>query len=143
MASEVEISIAIIVGIISVLVAIFERGYKRYLEEKKTDPTIKFDGLYMINMAVTTGVTSAFVALLPTLIQSVSETAELTLASILINAALGYTLAYRILDGLNSSTENKIETVKVKTALKIEKEKNKPQQPAPEDTKPVNTTSTK
>lgn len=143
MASEVEISIAIIVGIISVLVAIFERGYKRYLEEKKTDPTIKFDGLYMINMAVTTGVTSAFVALLPTLIQSVSETAELTLASILINAALGYTLAYRILDGLNSSTENKIETVKAKTALKIEKEKNKPQQPAPEDTKPVNTTSTK
>lgn len=142
MASEVEISIAIIVGIISVLVAIFERGYKRYLEEKKTDPTIKFDGLYMINMAVTTGVTSAFVALLPTLIQSVSETAELTLASILINAALGYTLAYRILDGLNSSTENKIETVKAKTALKIEKEKNKPQ-PAPEDTKPVNNTTTK
>lgn len=122
MADEFTIAVSVLVGLFAVGIAILERGYKRYLEEKKIaeqeGKTLVFNSLYMINMLVTTGVSAAFVAVLPTLLTTLSESAALTTVSILTNAATGYLLAYRLLDGLNSSTETKLEKAKLQKDTK-------------------------
>lgn len=108
------ISIPIIVGLIAVGVALLERGYKRYLEEKKIQEaegkTISFDLAYMVNMLVTAGGSAAIVAVIPVVIEEIGAPTQITMVSLILNAILGYTTAYRILDGMNNSTDIKRET---------------------------------
>ena len=106
-----QASIPLIVGLIGVLVAVLERGYKRYLEEKKLNPELKFDGAYMLNLLVSAGIGTALVAtVIPALITAVQGQVptEVTVASLFLNFILGYTTTYRILDAMNTSTDNKL-----------------------------------
>ena len=113
-----EAAIPLIVGLVGVGVAILERGYKRYLEEKKLNPNIKFDGTYMLNLLVSTGIGTVIVTtIVPALIAALSKTPVdetivqfAGLSAIILNFVLGYTLTYRILDALNTSTEKKLAT---------------------------------
>jgi hypothetical protein len=117
--------IPLIVGLLGVAVAVLERGYKRFLEEKKLDPTIKFGGTYMLNLLVSTGVgTALVVAVIPALITSLQTGQEVSegvvvvvgFASVILNFILGYTTTYRILDALNTSTERKLELARAEAA---------------------------
>ena len=110
-----EAEIPLIVGLVGVAAAVLERGYKRYLEEKKLDPSIKFNGTYMLNLLISTGVGTIIVtAILPALISALQgNTGEpqiqvISLAAIIVNFILGYATTYRILDALNTSTEKKL-----------------------------------
>ena len=109
MAELISASLPIIVGLIFVAIAVLERGYKTFLDAKKVDPTIKFGGAYLLNLLVTTGASSAIViAVIPALLTGLGTVpAEITLSAIILQAILGYETAYRILDGLNTSTEKK------------------------------------
>ena len=114
---ELNVIIPILVGLGAVAFAILERGYKRFLDEKKIAEaegrTLKFDAAYMINMVVTAGVTSGFVAIIPILVESVGTPAQITFVSLLLTAATGYTTAYTILDKMNTKTDTKIEVAKM------------------------------
>lgn len=109
--------IPLIIGLVGVAFAVLERGYKRFLEQKKLEPDLQFGGTYMLNLLISTGIGTALVAgVIPTLITemgTVDEVAELTLASIFLNFILGYTVTYRILDALNTSTDRKIELAEI------------------------------
>ena len=115
-----EAEIPLIVGLVGVGVAILERGYKRYLEEKKLNPDLKFDSTYMLNLLVSTGIGTVIVTtIVPALIAALSKTPVdetivqfAGLSAIILNFILGYTLTYRILDALNTSTEKKLALVK-------------------------------
>lgn len=110
-----EVEIPLVVGLVGVGYAVLERGYKRYLEQKKIDPSIKFDATYMLNLLVSTGVGTTIVStIVPALLaalQTMGQQVNLYtgIAAILINFGLGYGLTYRILDGLNNSTDKKME----------------------------------
>jgi len=108
-----EAEIPLVIGLIGVAFAILERGYKTFLEAKKTDPAIKFDAAYMLNLLISTGVGTALVtAVIPTLVTQISgqTTSEIpvTVGAILLNFILGYSVTYRILDALNNSTDKKL-----------------------------------
>ena len=101
----------IIVGLIAVGAAILERGYKTFLEKRKEDPELKFDGAYLLNILVSTGTSVTIVTgVLPAVITELTgqSTVPVTIGSILLNFVLGYAVTYRILDALNNSTSNKI-----------------------------------
>ena len=107
-----EAEIPLIIGLVGVAIAVLERGYKRYLEQKKTEPTIKFGAPYMLNLLISTGVGTALVtAVIPTLVENIGQTVEIpvTVGALLLNFILGYTVTYRILDALNTSTDKKME----------------------------------
>jgi hypothetical protein len=108
-----EIEIPLVVGLIGVAFAVLERGYKTYLEAKKSNPTLKFDAAYMLNLLISTGVGTALVAtVIPTLITELTgQTTALpiTIGGLILNFILGYTVTYRILDALNNSTDKKME----------------------------------
>ena len=111
-----ESEIPLIIGLVGVAIAVLERGYKRYLEQKKLEPGLKFGGAYMLNLIISTGVGTALVAgVIPTVISQILTNTDVnipvTTGAILLNFILGYTVTYRILDGLNSSTDHKLETV--------------------------------
>jgi cystathionine beta-lyase/cystathionine gamma-synthase len=116
---QINIIIPILVGLGAVAFAILERGYKRFLDEKKIAEaegrTLKFDLAYLINMIVTAGVTSGFVAIIPVLVETVGQPNEVTFVSLLLTAATGYTTAYTILDKMNTKTDVKIEVAKMIT----------------------------
>ena len=107
-----EAEIPLIVGLVGVAVAILERGYKRFLEERKEKPDLKFGGVYMLNLLVSAGAGTIIVtAIIPALIGAISEQVGTYtgVAAIFINLGLGYGLTYRFLDGLNTSTDKKME----------------------------------
>ena len=121
-----EAAIPLITGLVGVGAAILERGYKRYLEEKKLNPELKFSAVYMLNLLVSTGAGTVIVTtIIPALIAALQNTSEnqqlnqyVGLAAIFINLALGYALTYRFLDGLNNSTDKKLATAKTTEAPK-------------------------
>ena len=109
-----EAEIPLVIGLIGVAFAVLERGYKRFLEARKAEPTIKFGGTYMLNFILSTGIGTALVtAVIPTLVTQITGETDITLpvtvGAILLNFILGYTVTYRILDALNSSTDKKLE----------------------------------
>jgi hypothetical protein len=117
-----EAEIPLIIGLVGVAIAVLERGYKRYLEQKKIDPTIKFGGTYMLNLLISTSVGTALVtAVVPAVISAIIGTIEsetpvaFTISSMFLNFVLGYTTTYRILDALNTSTDRKMELAEVGT----------------------------
>lgn len=98
------------IGLIFLALAIVERGYRSFLEAKKADPTIKFDGAYFLNILITAGGGSGIMiilAALPTLFNSISQTDQTTITffSVAAQALLGYTTGYTILDKLNTRVE--------------------------------------
>lgn len=115
-----ETTIPIIVGLVFVGLAVLQRGYKTFLQEKKTNPDIKFDGTYMLNFWVSTGIAGAIVTIIPPLLTTLlpSNAGPITLYSIIVNAVLGYTTAWTALDQMNTSTENKLIANKSETATK-------------------------
>lgn len=117
-------SVPIIVGLIGTGIAIFERGYKRYLDARKEDPTLKFDWSYLVNILISSGGMAAIIGgVIPALTEQLGEPSSvITLISIIGNFSLGYLLTYRILDGLNNVTEQKIK-VAVKNATILAQEK--------------------
>jgi hypothetical protein len=109
-----EAEIPLVIGLIGVAFAILERGYKTYLEARKVDPAIRFDSAYMLNLLISTGVGTALVtAVIPTLVTQITGQTNtelpITVGAILLNFILGYTVTYRILDALNTSTDKKME----------------------------------
>jgi hypothetical protein len=111
-----EAEIPLIVGLAGVAFAVLERGYKTYLEQKKLDPSIRFSPTYMLNLLISTGAGTVIVsvivpALMSAISASVSEpiTIYTGIGAIIVNFGLGYGLTYRILDGLNTSTDRKME----------------------------------
>ena len=105
-------NVALIVGLIGVGVAILERGYKKYLEAHAIDPTIKFNGTYQLNLFVSTGIGTTLVSVIvPALITALGQQSNpyTGIGGAVINFFLGYGITYRILDGLNTSTDKKME----------------------------------
>jgi hypothetical protein len=114
-----EAELPLIIGIIGVAFAILERGYKAYLDQKKVDPSIKFGGSYMLNLLISTSVGTAVVTtVIPTLVTQLTGSTEvpLTVGALFLNFVLGYTITYRILDALNTSTDRKLEVAAVTPA---------------------------
>lgn len=102
-------SIPIIVGLVGTGIAIFERGYKRFLDARKEDPSLVFDHSYLINILISSGGMAAIIGgVIPALTEQLGEpSSTITMISIIGNFSLGYLLTYRILDGLNNATEQK------------------------------------
>lgn len=117
-------SIPIIVGLVGVGIAVFERGYKRYLDARKEDPSLKFDSSYIVNILISSGGMAAIIGgVIPALTEQLGEpSTAITFISIIGNFALGYLATYRILDGLNNATEQKTQMAK-KNAVIAEQEK--------------------
>lgn len=107
---ELIIAIPLIVGLIGVSLAVFERGYKRFLDAKKEDPSLVWDNSYLVNILISAGGMAAIIAgVIPALVEMVPDpTTPLTLVSLIGNFLGGYLGTYRILDGLNNTTEQKI-----------------------------------
>jgi hypothetical protein len=110
------------IGLVFLALAIVERGYRSYLEAKKVDPTIKFDGAYFLNILITAGGGSGIMIILsalPTLFTSISQTDQSTVTffSIAAQALLGYTTGYTILDKLNTRVEQSFALADANIAL--------------------------
>ena len=114
-ADPVIVGIPIAVGLIFVAFAVLERGYKRFLVEKKIveaeGKTIEFDLAYIVNMIVSSGISISIISVLPTLLDQIGTPTEITVGSLILNAILGYTTAYTVLDKMNQKTDSKNETV--------------------------------
>jgi hypothetical protein len=117
---EIVFAVPIVVGLIGVGLAIFERGYKRYLDAKQEDPTLTFDHSYMINILISSGGMAAVIGgVIPALTEQIGDiTTPITVISVLGNFGLGYLLTYRVLDGLNNATEQKIKLAEATTTSK-------------------------
>lgn len=107
---ELIIAIPLVVGLVGISLAVGERGYKRFLDAKKEDPSLVWDNSYLINILISAGGMSAIIAgVVPTLIEMIPDiSTPMTIASLIGNFLGGYLGTYRILDGLNNSTEQKI-----------------------------------
>lgn len=107
---QVMVAVPLVVGLIGVGLAVFERGYKRFLDAKKEDPSLTWDNSYLINILISAGGMAAIIAgVIPALVEMVPETSTpLTLVSLIGNFLGGYLGTYRILDGLNNTTEQKV-----------------------------------
>ena len=100
-----------IVGLFVVAVAVLERGYKTFLEKKAQEPELEFNSTYLLNFWVSASVGVVVATLVPTLIGTIANTVDtgVTLASIVITAAISYLAAYTALDKLNTGTEKALE----------------------------------
>lgn len=101
-----------ILAMIGLVVAVFERGYKRYQDEKANNPDLHFSGAYIVNMVLTAGGVGTLLAIITAVIaslQSGETAAEVNFIAAIGQFGLGYLLSYRVLDGLNNRTEKKIE----------------------------------
>jgi hypothetical protein len=110
--SFLAITPGIAVGLVFLAIAILERGYRTFLEERKIDPTIKFSGAYFLNIVITAGSGSGIMmilSILPSLITQLTEadSVVITLFSLTSQAILGYTAGYTILDKLNTRVETR------------------------------------
>ena len=117
---EIVLAVPIFLGLVGVGLAVAERGYKRYLDAKKEDPTLTFDSSYLINILISSGGMAAIIAgVIPTLTEQLGEvTTPITVVSVIGNFALGYLATYRILDGLNNITEQKVKLPEATTSKK-------------------------
>ena len=110
--SNVLLSATVIIGLVAIAVAVLERGYKTFLEKKVIDPKLQFNSAYLINILITSGTMVAIVTgVLPLVLNEISAQPNipLTLGSAALIFVLGYSTTYRFLDGLNNSTEKKLE----------------------------------
>jgi hypothetical protein len=121
---QVIVAIPLFVGLVGVGLAVFERGYKRFLDARKEDPTLKWDNSYMINILISAGGMSAIIAgVIPVLMEMIPDVVTaITVVSLVGNFFGGYLGTYRILDGLNNSTEQKTQLAK-KNSIIAEQEK--------------------
>ena len=105
------IEIPIIIGLVAVGVAVLERSYKTFLEKKAVDPELKFNGAYLLNALISTGIgVSIVTAVIPAVLAEISNapSVPLTLGAVIMNFILGYAATYRILDAFNNSTSKAI-----------------------------------
>lgn len=106
------ISIPVIIGLVAIGIAILERGYKTFLEKKQIDPKLEFNTAYLLNILITSGtMVAAITGVLPVVLAEISAQGDipLTLGSAAVVFVIGYASTYRILDGLNNSTEKRLE----------------------------------
>jgi len=112
MATLDPIIIPFVVSMIGLAIAIVERGWKRFKDEQATNPQLKFNTAYLLNMLLTAGGVGTLLSVISAVIASLTsgETSlEVTLVAIASQFALGYLLAYRILDAFNNRTDKTIE----------------------------------
>lgn len=115
MENEIAAVILSSIGLVCVALAVVERGYKRFQDEKQERPDLKFNGAYLLNMIISGGVFGIILGALPMIISQITEIGPvITIGSVINAVALGYFGTYRVLDGLNRSTDSKLE-VKEKT----------------------------
>lgn len=114
MADAITTSIPLIVGLVGVVLALLDRGYGRFLEEQKLDPTIKFGGVYLLNFFVSGGIGAVLVtAIIPGLVSGLATiTIETIVTAAVLQIALGYSLTYTALSKMNTSTERKLAVAK-------------------------------
>lgn len=105
-----SIEIPVIVGLIGLSLALLERGYKRFLDEKKEQPDLKFGLAYLVNMLVAGGGSAVLVGIIPALLTQLGDMPT-TISIVVLGQQflLGYLTAYRALDGLNKRTDDKVE----------------------------------
>lgn len=117
---ELIIAVPLLIGFVGVGLALFERGYKRFLDARKEDPSLKWDNSYLINILISAGGMSAIIGgVIPALIEQIPDVnTPITIISLIGNFGTGYLLTYRILDGLNNMTEQKIEIARLKAVNK-------------------------
>ncbi len=112
----------IIAGIIGIALAVLQRGYIRYREEKKEFPEIQFGGTYLLNMILAAGgVGLILTVILPSLFTGLAELPDteaglVTAYGIVTQAGMGYGLTYAALSGANTSTERKMSLAAAKKA---------------------------
>lgn len=113
MSAEILVGIAII----GVIIAVVERGLKRYYDEKAENPTIKFSSSYIINILISGGGMSAIIiGVLPVVaenFQNPEQPIAITVFSVMSAFGFGYLTTFRILDGLNNRTEEKVEVARI------------------------------
>ena len=139
------LTLGIVIGLVAMFVALFERGYKRYLEEKKVDPELKFSAEYFLNMLLSAGgigiiITLIIPAIITAMTQAVENNPNITLATVLLEAAIGYLATYRVLDGLNNSTSANITNKKIETEAKLQARKESDKIETTVEVKPEGTT---
>ena len=117
MAVESLVSIPIIIGLLGVVIAILERGYKTFLEKRATEPNLKFNSAYLLNILISGGSMVVIItAVLPAVLSEIAAApaGPLTLGAAVLVFIVGYGATYRILDGLNNRTELKLEVDELK-----------------------------
>ena len=108
-----------IVSVVGMVIAIVERGWKRFQDEKAVNPDVKFGAAYIMNMLLTAGGVGTLLAILTAIIAMLTAgetSAEVNLFAMIAQFGAGYLVAYRILDGLNNRTEKKIEVATAEKA---------------------------
>jgi len=105
-----SLEVPVIAGLMGLSLALLERGYKRFLDEKAERPDLKFGLSYLINMLVAGGGSAVLVGVLPALLTQLGDMpTEFSIVILGQQFLLGYLTAYRALDGLNNRTDDKIE----------------------------------
>jgi hypothetical protein len=113
----------IVAGIVGIILAVLQRGYIRYREEKNEHPEITFGGTYLLNMILAAGgVGLILTTILPALftglvaLPGIDATAA-TAYGVVTQAGLGYGLTYAALSGANTATERKMQLAAAKAKL--------------------------
>ena len=117
---NILLSATVIIGLIGVAIAILERGYKTYLEKKAIEPNLKFNSAYLLNILISGGTMVGLITVvLPIVLSDISNTPNvpLTLGAAATVFIIGYGSTYRFLDGLNNSTEKRLELQEVKEEI--------------------------
>src|ERR1051325_11323630 len=93
--------IAFGVSIAGMVVALVEPGWKRFQDEKASNPQLKFNAAYIVNMILTAGGVGTLLAIIAAIIVALKggETSiEVDFFAIIGQFGLGYLISYRILD---------------------------------------------
>ena len=118
MAVESLVSIPIIIGLLGVVIAVLERGYKTFLEKKVTEPDLKFNSAYLLNILISGGtIATLIISVLPLVLTEINANEVVTLGSAILVFVVGYGSTYRVLDGFNNRTELKIEAQEAQAQL--------------------------
>src|ERR1051326_5997612 len=119
----------IVAGIVGIILAVLQRGYIRYREEKNEHPEITFGGTYLLNMILAAGgVGLILTTILPALftglvaLPGIDATAA-TAYGVVTQAGLGYGLTYAALSGTNPPRKKKMQWPAAKAKLDDEKKK--------------------
>lgn len=111
------LSLAIIIGLVGVGIAVAQRAYKAFKDKQAEDPKLKFDVKYLINTLIASGtIITVVTGVIPVIVEEVIPFPNglVTIGLVIANFSIGYFGTYRILDSLNTTTSLKIENAQLK-----------------------------
>lgn len=110
-------TLPIIIGLVGIGIAVAHRTYKSFLDAQRENPDIKFDMAYLVNAFIGSGVFITIITgVIPVVVDEVVPFPNgiVTIALVIANFSIGYFGTYRVLDGLNKTTDTKIELASLK-----------------------------